>query len=129
MPPSECGECGGSFCWDADAQSAVCLNCGLLEDASQLVLDSQIEAVDDGKPHDRLANTLHPRSTLKSLRSKGGWDLAGQGKAAAFERNKVSSRVNPLQERVEKTDSMDFSFFALLFRMRWPNSPSVSQRE
>lgn len=85
---SECGECGGKFCWDADAQSAVCLNCGLLEDATQLVLDSQIEPVDSGKAHDGLTNTLHPRSTLKSLRSQGGWDLAGQGKAATLERNK-----------------------------------------
>ncbi|KLO18795.1 hypothetical protein SCHPADRAFT_819130 [Schizopora paradoxa] len=88
MAANECGECGGKFCWDADAQSAVCLNCGLLEDASQTVLDSQIEPVDNGKLRDSLANTLHPRSTLKSLRSKSGWDLAGQGKAAALDRNK-----------------------------------------
>ncbi|KAH8117521.1 hypothetical protein DFH11DRAFT_1724511 [Phellopilus nigrolimitatus] len=90
MRSDKCGECGEEFVWDSDAGSAVCTGCGTLQDPSQVLLDSHIDPADDGKDHYVLA--FQSRSTLKSFRSASGWDLAGQGKLAAAERNKISMR-------------------------------------
>lgn len=86
MRSDSCGECGDEFVWDADAASAVCPSCGVLQDAAQVVLDAHIEPEDNTR--DRYALPFFSRSTLKGYRNQG-WYLPGQGRAAAVERNKV----------------------------------------
>ena len=89
MRPDSCGECGDDFVWDADAGSAVCPSCGVLQDSSQVVLDAHIEPEDNTR--DRYALPFFSRSTLKGYRNSQGWYLPGQGKAVAAERNKVGA--------------------------------------
>lgn len=89
MHPDTCGECGDDFVWDADAGSAVCLNCGTLQDPSQVVLDSHIEPEHTAKEDDSF--NFYRRVTLKSFRNAHGWDLAGQGSQPNIERSKVSA--------------------------------------
>ena len=84
MSSDVCGECGDHFVWDSDAGSGVCISCGTLQDSSQVLLDAHIEPAEDDR--DRYILPFQPRSTLKA---SNGWDLAGQGKQAAIERNKV----------------------------------------
>lgn len=95
MRPERCGECGDDFVWDSDAGSAVCPTCGTLQDPSQVVLDAHIEQEDNAK--ERNAFPFYQRATLKNFRNAHGWDLAGQEKQAAAERNKVRGGRVPLQ--------------------------------
>lgn len=84
-----CGECGGTTVWDEDASSSICQSCGTLTDPSQSVLSSHI----DQPENTRQNHFLNPNSaatTLKSFRTRQGWDLAGQGKEARESRNTVS---------------------------------------
>ncbi|KAL4265951.1 hypothetical protein AB1N83_000386 [Pleurotus pulmonarius] len=81
-----CGECGGATVWDEDAASSICQSCGTLTDPSQSVLSSHI----DQPENTRQNHFLNPNSaatTLKSFRTRQGWDLAGQGKEARESRN------------------------------------------
>ncbi|KAF7440377.1 hypothetical protein PC9H_000721 [Pleurotus ostreatus] len=81
-----CGECGGTTVWDEDASSSICQSCGTLTDPSQSVLSSHI----DQPENTRQNHFLNPNSaatTLKSFRTRQGWDLAGQGKEARESRN------------------------------------------
>ncbi|KAL5529117.1 hypothetical protein ACEPAG_5091 [Sanghuangporus baumii] len=100
MSPDTCGECGGDFVWDADAGSAVCLNCGTLQDPSQVVLDSHIEPEHSAKDTDSFS--FYHRVTLKSFRNAHGWDLAGQGSQPDIERNKIAMReyISALAHRI-----------------------------
>lgn len=92
-------ECGGQPEWDPDAGSAVCTSCGTLQDAFQTVLASDIDFATDDARH-FLLNRTRP-ATLKSIRSGPGpsWDLAGQGKEANHERNRVYFPFNLLTHR------------------------------
>ncbi|KAL5490417.1 hypothetical protein ACEPAI_5250 [Sanghuangporus weigelae] len=100
MGPDTCGECGDDFVWDADAGSAVCLNCGTLQDPSQVVLDSHIEPEHSAKDTDSFS--FYHRVTLKSFRNAHGWDLAGQGSQPDIERNKIAMReyISALTHRI-----------------------------
>ncbi|KAL5533031.1 hypothetical protein ACEPAF_4807 [Sanghuangporus sanghuang] len=100
MSPDTCGECGDDFVWDADAGSAVCLNCGTLQDPSQVVLDSHIEPEHSAKDTDSFS--FYHRVTLKSFRNAHGWDLAGQGSQPDIERNKIAMReyISALAHRI-----------------------------
>ncbi|KAL5511534.1 hypothetical protein ACEPAH_4751 [Sanghuangporus vaninii] len=100
MSPDTCGECGDDFVWDADAGSAVCLNCGTLQNPSQVVLDSHIEPEHSAKDTDSFS--FYHRVTLKNFRNAHGWDLAGQGSEPDIERNKIAMReyVSALAHRI-----------------------------
>jgi transcription factor IIIB subunit 2 len=83
---SACKACGGPTEWEPDVGSNICTQCGTLEDASQVVLASQLEPHELGSYRDR----AFPGASLKSLRAPG-WNLVGQGKEARDARNKVMS--------------------------------------
>lgn len=86
---SACQACGGATEWEQSVGSCVCIQCGVLADPTQSVLDSHAEPEDAGR-------NCHFQPTgpipLKSLRN-GGWDLAGQGKEGRDRRNTVSTRA------------------------------------
>jgi transcription factor IIIB subunit 2 len=84
-----CKACGGLTEWDASVGSCVCIECGTLEDATQVVLAADLE------PHERNSRSVHgPGPMLKSLR-KPGWDLDGQSKEARVYRNRVRAVSSP----------------------------------
>ncbi|TFY73933.1 hypothetical protein EWM64_g10079, partial [Hericium alpestre] len=86
-----CQQCGQPTEWSPDIGSAVCTACGTLEDASQSVLTTHADFTSDAYVRERDFPLAYARpSTLKSLRSSAGWDLAGQGKEARNERNKLT---------------------------------------
>ncbi len=91
MAAATCGDCGTAFVWSAEAASNVCPTCGVLQDANQTVLSSQLDD-DFSGGFNTQAPGYRPQShrTLKSLRGDHGWDLAGQGKEAAVVRKRVS---------------------------------------
>jgi hypothetical protein len=78
-----CNECGSATVWDDDVGSAVCTSCGSLTDPSQSVLTSA--------HWDHHNDTTDSTSTtLKCLRSRNNWDLAGQGKESRDRKNMVN---------------------------------------
>ncbi|KAA1471296.1 hypothetical protein DENSPDRAFT_837257 [Dentipellis sp. KUC8613] len=83
-----CHQCAQPTEWSPDVGSAVCTSCGTLADPSQSVLTSAADFADNTYVRDFLDYTRP--STLKSIRSASGWDLAGQGKEARYERNKLT---------------------------------------
>lgn len=88
MRSDKCGDCGHDLVWDSDAGSAVCPDCGTLQDPSQTLLDAHIDTVDKAQDSLGLSYTL-PTRHLRPFRNSHGWDLAGQGNLAAAERSKV----------------------------------------
>lgn len=86
---TSCVDCGGTTSWDDDVCSVICTSCGTLQDPTQSVLASHLDQ------HDNSARQYNPlwdpatSSTLKSLRGRNGWDLAGQGKEARDRKNMV----------------------------------------
>ncbi|KAH9483987.1 Transcription initiation factor IIB [Psilocybe cubensis] len=81
-----CLQCSASTVWDASVASAVCTSCGSLADPSQSLLSSSSYL----HQNDTLEPSLWDPSastTLKSLRTRNNWDLAGQGKESRDRKN------------------------------------------
>ncbi|KAF8911072.1 hypothetical protein CPB84DRAFT_1082562 [Gymnopilus junonius] len=74
-----CTHCGASTVWDDTVGSAVCTLCASLADPSQSVLTAGYS--------DNLLWDSSPATTLKSLRARNNWDLAGQGKESRDRKN------------------------------------------
>ncbi|THH06403.1 hypothetical protein EW146_g9623, partial [Bondarzewia mesenterica] len=85
-----CLQCGQPTEWSPDVGSAVCTVCGTLDDPSQSVLTSHFDFPNDSTARDFSSLASSRPATLKSLRGNAGWHLAGQGKEARHERNKLA---------------------------------------
>src|ERR1700733_15262598 len=79
MPP--CPECGELTVWNDELSSAVCTECGTLADTSVTLVSSYSEST----------HTYDPLAILKSIRTRPGWHLVGQGKEATERKNTVTS--------------------------------------
>jgi hypothetical protein len=92
--PVGCSQCGAATVWDDAVGSDVCTVCGSLADPSQSVLTSS----QFGNQNDTAEPSLWDSSastTLKSLRARNNWNLAGQGKESRDRRNAVRRLGNP----------------------------------
>ncbi|EGN95447.1 hypothetical protein SERLA73DRAFT_186453 [Serpula lacrymans var. lacrymans S7.3] len=83
---TSCGECGAACVWDEDVCSAICTQCGTLSDPSQSLLSTHVEYSDTSAAQ-YPSSSYSSSTTLKSIRSKNGWNLAGQGKEARDRKN------------------------------------------
>ena len=86
-----CRQCSQPTEWAPDVGSDVCTSCGTLADPSQSVLTSHIDFPNDASTRDYPSLPYTRPTALKSLRGTAGWLLAGQGKEATHDRNKVRS--------------------------------------
>jgi hypothetical protein len=84
----ECAECGHTTQWEDALGSAICTSCGTLADASQNVLASHLD-LNNSNGGFEFYNWTGGNTTLKSIRNKNGWALAGQGKEARDRQNSV----------------------------------------
>ncbi|KAG2116702.1 uncharacterized protein F5147DRAFT_353313 [Suillus discolor] len=88
-----CPDCGGTFVWDDDVCSSICINCGTLSNSAQYVLASHTES------HDSSGRQFQPSSWLSSSAAplknihKQGWNLAGQHKEARDRGNAIAMSI------------------------------------
>ncbi|KAH7922836.1 hypothetical protein BV22DRAFT_1016542 [Leucogyrophana mollusca] len=86
-----CPECGAESesVWNEDVCSSICTQCGTLSDPSQYLLESHTEQPDISARQYQTWLTSSA-ATLKSIRSRNGWNLAGQGREARDRKNAIA---------------------------------------
>ncbi|KAG1803593.1 uncharacterized protein HD556DRAFT_1226547 [Suillus plorans] len=88
-----CPDCGGTFVWDDDVCSSICIKCGTLSNSDQYVLASHTESHDSSGRQFQLSSWLSSSAApLKNIH-KQGWNLAGQHKEARDRGNAIAMSI------------------------------------
>ncbi|KAG2158412.1 uncharacterized protein EDB93DRAFT_1076815 [Suillus bovinus] len=87
-----CPDCGGTFVWDDDVCSSICVKCGTLSNSAQYVLASHTESHDSSGRQFQPSSWLSSAAPLKNIH-KQGWNLAGQQKGARERGNAIAMSI------------------------------------
>ncbi|KZT24124.1 hypothetical protein NEOLEDRAFT_1068191 [Neolentinus lepideus HHB14362 ss-1] len=90
MATGHCKACGAQTIFNAEVGSNICIACGTLEDPSQSVLTSYLDFAPHGDSTREFPLSDVNTSSLRSIRSKNGWNLAGNTKEVRENRNLVA---------------------------------------
>ncbi|TFK46425.1 hypothetical protein OE88DRAFT_1729153 [Heliocybe sulcata] len=90
MAAGRCKECGANTVFDVEVGSNICTSCGTLEDPSQSVLTSYLDFAPHGDSTREFPLSNLTTDSLRSLRNKGGWNIAGNTKEVRENRNLVA---------------------------------------
>ncbi|KAF9218328.1 hypothetical protein BS17DRAFT_791678 [Gyrodon lividus] len=95
-----CLECGGEYVFHEEVGSSICTHCGTLADPAQCILASHIENHNSTNTYP--SSSWISSTTHTAIRTKNGWNLAGQTKEARDRKNTVamSTFINSVLTRL-----------------------------